>query len=78
MIAVAGRESLTMLVTIEKQYCCGAAQCVLAAPRVFDQGADGLVKLLDAAPPAEEHERAREAADACPSRTITVHEDRQR
>lgn len=67
-----------MLVTIDKQFCCGAAQCVIAAPKVFDQGEDGLVLLLDSSPPSEEHDRAREAADACPSRTITVHEDRQR
>jgi ferredoxin len=61
-----------MEIDIARERCCGAAQCVLAAPVVFDQAEDGLVVLLDPAPPASEHARVAEAADACPSRTITI------
>jgi ferredoxin len=63
-----------MRVSVDDRKCCGAAQCVLAAPAVFDQGGDGLVRLLDATPPAVEQRRVQEAADSCPSRTITIHE----
>jgi ferredoxin len=65
---------IAVRVTIDKDRCCGAAQCVIAAPEVFDQGEDGLVLLLAPTPPAESAARVREAADACPSRTIGVHE----
>jgi ferredoxin len=61
-----------MRLSVDDRKCCGAAQCVLAAPAVFDQGDDGLVRLLDPAPPVTEQHRVREAADACPSRTITI------
>jgi ferredoxin len=63
-----------MWLGIDHERCCGAAQCVLAAPEVFDQGEDGLVLLLDVRPRAEMWDRVREAVDACPSRTITIHE----
>ncbi|CAM03511.1 hypothetical protein SACE_4242 [Saccharopolyspora erythraea NRRL 2338] len=47
--------------------------CALTAPDVFDQdGGDGRVLLLDAAPPAGEHDAAREAAQLCPAGAITV------
>jgi ferredoxin len=64
-----------MRVTVDHERCVGAAQCVLAAPAVFGQGEDGLVRLLDARPAAELWDRAREAVAACPSRSITIHED---
>lgn len=41
-----------MNVTIDEDKCCGAGQCVLIAPDVFDQrDDDGIVILLDAQPP---------------------------
>lgn len=41
-----------MLIHIDQEKCCGAGHCVLAAPEVFDQrDEDGIVILLDAAPP---------------------------
>ena len=63
-----------MRVTVDRDKCCGAGQCVLAAPRVFDQTDEGIVQLLDPSPPAELHARVREAAIICPCSVITVHE----
>ncbi|MFJ8019462.1 ferredoxin [Streptomyces sp. NPDC096311] len=63
-----------MRITIEEDKCCGAGQCVLLAPKVFDQrDEDGVVILLDAEPPAEEHGNAREAATVCPAAAIEIH-----
>ncbi|MFF2331768.1 MULTISPECIES: ferredoxin [unclassified Streptomyces] len=60
-----------MNVTVDEDKCCGAGQCVLIAPEVFDQrDDDGIVVLLDAAPPKERHTAVREAAAVCPAAAI--------
>ncbi|WP_149561833.1 ferredoxin [Streptomyces cacaoi] len=62
-----------MRVTVDPDKCCGAGQCVLVAPEVFDQrDEDGIVVLLDAAPPADRYEAVREAAAICPAAAIEV------
>ena len=61
-------------VHVDEEKCIGAGQCVLRAPKVFDQREDGIVVLLDATPPAQSHDAARKAADACPSQAITIDE----
>ena len=63
-----------MRVHVNENNCCGAGQCVLVAPNVFDQRDDGIVRLLDAAPPREIHAAIREAADVCPGAAITLEE----
>ena len=64
-----------MHITIDETKCCAAGQCVLAAPDVFDQREDdGIVILLDANPPEELHEAARQAAAVCPAVAIEVRE----
>ncbi|MGW0891117.1 ferredoxin [Saccharopolyspora gloriosae] len=64
-----------MKVTIDEDKCCGAGQCVLAAPEVFDQrDDDGVVILLDETPAEAEHENARTAAALCPAAAIEIHE----
>ncbi|MET8757748.1 ferredoxin [Lentzea sp. NPDC004782] len=64
-----------MKVTIDEAKCCGAGQCVLVAPAVFDQREDdGVVILLDAEPPAAEHGNVREAATVCPAAVISIQE----
>jgi ferredoxin len=62
-----------MRVHVDQEKCCGAGQCVLTAPEVFDQREeDGIVTLLDPTP-AQSHQKAvREAASVCPSGAITV------
>lgn len=63
-----------MKISVERDRCCGAGQCVLLAPDVFDQGEDdGRVLLLDPAPPEPLHPAVREAAAVCPTGTITLH-----
>lgn len=62
-----------MRVEVDRDTCCGAGNCVLTAPTVFDQDdRDGLVRLLDANPPDLVHPRVREAAVVCPSGAIVL------
>ncbi|MBZ4020436.1 MULTISPECIES: ferredoxin [Streptomyces] len=62
-----------MNITLDVDKCCAAGQCVLVAPEVFDQrDEDGIVVLLDAQPPAEQHAAVREAAAICPAAAIQV------
>ncbi|MEV4581390.1 ferredoxin [Nonomuraea jabiensis] len=62
-----------MNVTVDTDKCCGAGQCVLLAPEVFDQGEDdGIVILLDPSPAEPLHAAVREAASVCPASAITL------
>lgn len=62
-----------MNISIDYDKCCGAGQCVLVAPDVFDQrDDDGVVILLDTDPPAEQLAAVREAAAVCPAAAIEV------
>ncbi|MBJ7005675.1 MULTISPECIES: ferredoxin [Streptomyces] len=62
-----------MNIAIDFDRCCGAGQCVLAAPEVFDQrDDDGVVVLLDPHPPTEQEENVRQAAALCPAAVIKV------
>ncbi|MHB9863200.1 ferredoxin [Streptomyces sp. YIM S03343] len=64
-----------MKITVEEDKCCGAGQCVLIAPEVFDQrDDDGIVILLDEDPAADRHEQVREAAAVCPASCIHLDE----
>jgi ferredoxin len=62
-------------IIVDEERCIGAAQCVLTAGDVFDQGDDGFVAILDPAPDGPAAEDARVAATLCPSGAITVRED---
>ncbi|MEE1840717.1 MULTISPECIES: 4Fe-4S domain-containing protein [unclassified Streptomyces] len=62
-----------MQISIDFDKCCGAGQCVLAAPDVFDQrDEDGIVVLLDDNPPADQAENVAQAAAVCPAAAIQV------
>ncbi|MFF3438408.1 ferredoxin [Streptosporangium sp. NPDC002721] len=64
-----------MNVTVDTGRCCGAGQCVLLVPDVFDQGDDdGIVVLLDPAPAEPLHAAVREAAGVCPTGAISLDE----
>ncbi len=64
-----------MRVTVDQDRCVGSGQCVLAAERVFDQrDEDGIVVLLDEAPPAELDADVRQAAEICPALAIALTE----
>ncbi|MEV5479691.1 MULTISPECIES: ferredoxin [Streptomyces] len=62
-----------MRITIDEDKCVGAGQCVLAADEVFDQrDEDGIVVLLDPAPPHGLLARVEDAAARCPALAIEV------
>jgi ferredoxin len=64
-----------MKLTVDQDKCCGAGQCVLLAPEVFDQREqDGIVMLLDETPAEPLHAIVQEAASVCPAAAITVQE----
>lgn len=62
-----------MRVVIEQARCCGAGQCVLAAPDVFDQREDdGIVILLQENPPEELRAAVMQAIKVCPTLAIRL------
>ncbi|MGW0481487.1 ferredoxin [Nonomuraea sp. NPDC003214] len=62
-----------MKVIVDEDKCCGAGQCVLIAPEVFDQrDDDGIVVVLQAEPGADQHDAVREAAAVCPGAAIEL------
>ncbi|MEU8845046.1 ferredoxin [Streptomyces sp. NPDC048564] len=65
-----------MKVNVDQGRCCGAGQCVLIAPEVFDQrDEDGIVTLLEPSPAEGLQAAAREAAAVCPASAITIEGD---
>jgi ferredoxin len=62
-----------MHVEVDVPKCVASGQCVLLAPDVFDQrDEDGMVVLLDDAPPAGLHDAVRESAAVCPAAAIRL------
>ena len=62
-----------MEIQVDRGACCGSGNCVMTVPEVFDQdGADGLVVLLDPRPFADLHELVRRAVHLCPSGAISI------
>jgi ferredoxin len=60
-------------IAVDTEKCCGAGQCVLTAPDVFDQrDEDGIVVLLVSEPTGELHAAVQEAAQICPAAAITL------
>ncbi|WP_187399855.1 ferredoxin [Micromonospora sp. AP08] len=58
---------------MHRDRCCGAGNCVVTAPDVFDQDdEDGLVLLRRAEPPADAVDRVRLAVELCPAGAISV------
>lgn len=65
-----------MKVNVDQGRCCGAGQCVLIAPEVFDQrDEDGIVTLVEPSPAEGLRAAAREAAAVCPASAITIDGD---
>ncbi|GAB3442201.1 ferredoxin [Streptomonospora sediminis] len=64
-----------MKVHVDEDRCCGAGQCVLIAPQVFDQrDGDGIAVVLDGRPPEAAYAAVREAASVCPGAAIELGE----
>jgi ferredoxin len=59
-----------MRVAIDEDLCVGTGQCELICPEVFR--VDLVSHVLVESPPAELHDRVREAADNCPTEAIRV------
>jgi ferredoxin len=65
-----------MKIEVHRDKCCGAGQCALVAPGVFDQREeDGIVVLLQPNPPADEYTDVRQAASLCPATAIHLVDD---
>lgn len=62
-------------VAADADRCVGAGQCVLSAPRVFDQSDEGTVVVLDTSPSGADAAAAGTAAGLCPARAISVRRD---
>ncbi|OWV11931.1 ferredoxin [Micromonospora wenchangensis] len=63
----------TSRVTVDRDRCCGAGNCVVTAPEVFDQDdTDGLVLLRDPTPGGALLDRVQRAADLCPAGAIRI------
>jgi ferredoxin len=60
---------------IDESLCIGDGICVDICPQVFEMGDDNLAHVIDESPDAALEYQVREAADACPTSAITVHED---
>lgn len=64
-----------MKINVDRDACCGAGQCVLVAPEVFDQDGDGLVLLRDPRPAPAHAAAVEEAVSMCPTGVIWVDPD---
>lgn len=65
-----------MRVTIDRDTCIGAGQCVLAEPEVFDQDEDdGRVRLLTPDVPPEATESLELAVRGCPVRALGLDDE---
>jgi ferredoxin len=58
--------------TIDQTICAGHARCAVTAPEVFDLDDDGYGIADPGELPPELEQRAREGAEACPERAVTV------
>ncbi len=63
-----------MKISVDLSRCQSYGNCVIAAPTVFDLGENDLVMLLQECPEGEEADKAREAANLCPTQSITIAE----
>ena len=58
--------------TVDGEMCVGTGMCEATAPELFEVGDDGISHVLLDEVPAELVAKAREAADNCPTRALTV------
>ncbi|MFE9471911.1 ferredoxin [Streptomyces griseofuscus] len=61
-----------MKISIDADKCCGAGQCVLVAPEIFDQDEEGIVILLDPEPSDELRDAVEDSIAICPANVIHV------
>lgn len=61
-------------ISVDRDVCIGAGQCVMTAPGVFTQDDDGFGEVLGGREDGHGSPLVREAARACPVSAITVRE----
>jgi len=61
-----------MKVVVDMKACMSNAQCMMAAPEVFEVREDGLLYILNETPPEELRAKVIEAARLCPTQAITI------
>lgn len=59
-----------MKITVERERCLGAGQCMMAAPDFFDLDDDGLVVVLREDVDDAGADQVRDAVTLCPARVI--------
>jgi ferredoxin len=65
-----------MRVLADTDQCIGSGMCASCAPAVFELGGDGVVRLLEAHPPASELPGVREAVALCPVQALGLDAER--
>jgi len=60
-------------IAIDRDTCIGSGNCAHHAPATFDLDDELLAVVLD--PEGDPPEKIRVAADGCPTRSITLHDD---
>jgi len=63
-----------MKVTVDYDMCASTGSCMQVCPEVFEVRNDGFLYVLQDEPPAELHDKVREAADLCPTAAISLEE----
>ena len=61
-----------MKVVVNFDVCMSNAQCMLAAPEVFEVREDGMLYLLQEQPPETLRDKIEDAARLCPTQAITI------
>jgi len=61
-----------MRVVVNFDVCASTCACTQVAPEVFEVRSDGYLYVLQEEPPAELHDKVRQAADMCPTAAISV------
>ena len=63
-----------MRVTVDLDMCASTGGCAQNCPEVFEIREDGYLHVLIDEPPADLHDRVRDAADLCPTAAIELTE----
>ncbi len=63
-----------MKVNVDYDKCVSSGSCTQLAPEVFEIRDDGYLYVLQEEPPAELHDKVREAEELCPTGAISLEE----
>jgi ferredoxin len=61
-----------MRVVVDYDVCASTGSCAQVCPEVFEIRSDGYLYVLQEEPPADLHDRVREAEELCPTSAITL------